>query len=233
MDLVAAQIADGNILGLISKFLRSGVMEDGVFKPTTRGTPQGGVISPVLANIVLNYLDWQLEAAGFKFVRYADDFVVMCKSMDQAEKAHELVQRIVQQDLQLELSPEKTKIVRLSEGFEFLGFYISSRSMRMRDKSVEKFKTKIRSLTKRSNNLDAEVIVKLNRVIRGTVNYFNASFATVITQFRKLDAWIRKRIRCMKYKSISRNDNWRMKKKYIYRLGLLSCRDLCLAVKER
>ena len=92
---------------------------------------------------------------------------------------------------------------------------------------------KIRSLTTRSNNLDAELIVKLNRVIRGTVNYFNASFATVITQFRKLDAWIRKRIRCMKYKRISRNDNWRMKKKYIYRLGLLSCRELCLAVKER
>ncbi len=233
MELVAAQIADGNILGLIEKFLRSGVMEDGVLKPTTKGTPQGGVISPLLANIVLNHLDWQLESNGFKFVRYADDFVVLCKSMRQAEKAHELVQRIVQQDLHLELSPQKTKIVRLSQGFEFLGFYISSRSTRMRNKSVEKFKMKIRSLTKRSYNLDAELIVKLNRVIRGTVNYFNASFASVITQFRKLDAWIRKRIRCMKYKRISRNDNWRMKKKYIYRLGLLSCHKLCLAVKER
>ena len=233
MGLVAAQIADGNILGLIEKFLRSGVMEDGVFKPTTKGTPQGGVISPLLANIVLNYLDWQLDANGFKFVRYADDFVVLCKSIHQAEKAYELVQRIVQQDLDLELSPEKTKMVRLSEGFEFLGFYISSRSTRMRDKSVEKFKAKIRSLTKRSHNLDAKVIVKLNRVIRGTVNYFSPSFATVITQFRKMDAWIRKRIRSMKYKRISRNDNWRMKKRYIYRLGLLSCREHCLAVKER
>lgn len=92
MDLVAAEISDGNILGLIEKFLRSGVMEDGVFKPTTRGTPQGGVISPLLANIVLNHLDWQLEANGVKFVRYADDFVVLCKSVDQTEKAHELVQ---------------------------------------------------------------------------------------------------------------------------------------------
>ena len=233
MDLVAAEIADGNILGLIEKFLRSGVMEDGVLKPTTKGTPQGGVISPLLANIVLNHLDWQLQANGFKFVRYADDFVVMCKSRHQAEKAHGLVQRIVQQDLQLELSPEKTKIASLSQGFEFLGFYICSRSTRMRNKSVEKFKMKVRSLTKRSYNLDAEVIAKLNRVIRGTVNYFNAPFATVIKQFSKLDAWIRKRIRCMKYKRISRHDNWRMKKKYIYRLGLLSCRQLCLAVKER
>lgn len=232
MDLVAAEVADGNILGLVKKFLRSGVMEDGVIRPTRKGTPQGGVISPLLANIVLNYLDWQLQANGFKFVRYADDFVVMCISMAQAEKALGFVKRILQ-DLELELSPEKTKIVRLSEGFEFLGFFISSRTARMRPKSEEKFKTKIRMLTKRSHNLDAVVIEKLNRVIRGTVNYFNAPFAKVIGQFSKLDAWIRKRIRCMKYKRIARTDNRRMKKKYIYRLGLLSCRNLCLAVKER
>jgi hypothetical protein len=103
----------------------------------------------------------------------------------------------------------------------------------MRPKSVEKFKTKIRNLTKRSHNLDAEVIMRLNRVIRGTVNYFSPSFATTISQFYRLDRWIRKRIRCMKYKRISRADNRRLKIKHIRRLGLLSCRDLCLAVKER
>ena len=233
MDLVAAQIADGNILRLISKFLRSGVMEDGVLKPTTKGTPQGGVISPVLANIVLNYLDWQLEANGFKFVRYADDFVVLCKTSPQTEKAYDLVKNILQQDLQLELSEQKTKMVRLCDGFQFLGFFISSKTVRMRPKSMEKFKTKIRTVTKRSHNLDAEVIMKLNRVIRGTVNYFGPPFATTIAQFNRLDAWIRKRIRCMKYKRISRADNRRMKIKHIHRLGLLSCRDLCLAVKER
>jgi group II intron reverse transcriptase/maturase len=233
MDLLAAQIADGNILGLISKFLRSGVMEDGVLKPTTKGTPQGGVISPLLANIVLNYLDWQLQANGFKFARYADDFVVLCKSLPQTEKAYDLVQNILQHDLQLELSTQKTKIVRLGDGFQFLGFFISSRTVRMRPKSVEKFKTKIRNLTKRSHNLDAEVIMRLNRVIRGTVNYFSPSFATTISQFYRLDRWIRKRIRCMKYKRISRADNRRLKIKHIRRLGLLSCRDLCLAVKER
>ncbi len=233
MDLVAAQIADGNILRLISKFLRSGVMEDGVLKPTTKGTPQGGVISPLLANIVLNYLDWQLEANGFKFVRYADDFVVLCKTSPQTEKAYDLVKNILQQDLQLELSEQKTKMVRLCDGFQFLGFFISSKTVRMRPKSMEKFKTKIRTVTKRSHNLDAEVIMKLNRVIRGTVNYFGPPFATTIAQFNRLDAWIRKRIRCMKYKRISRADNRRMKIKHIHRLGLLSCRDLCLAVKER
>ena len=233
MQCVAAEIADGNILGLIEKFLRSGVMEDGVFKPTTKGTPQGGVISPLLANIVLNYLDWQLHANGFKFVRYADDFVVTCKSLSLTEKALDLVKNILSKNLQLELSPDKTKIVRLSDGFEFLGFYISDRTTRMRPKSEEKFKMKIKAITKRSHNLNAEVIIKLNRVIRGTVNYFAPSFATVIAQFRRLDGWIRKRIRCMKYKRISRADNKRMKIKHIRRLGLLSCWELCLAVKER
>ena len=233
MQCVAAQIADGNILGLIEKFLRSGVMEDGVFKPTTKGTPQGGVISPLLANIVLNHLDWQLHANRFKFVRYADDFVITCKTLPQTERALELVKNILSQDLDLQLSPEKTKITRLYDGFQFLGFYISDRTTRMRSKSEEKFKMKIRTLTKRSHNLDAEVIIKLNRVIRGTVNYFAPPFATVIAQFKRLDGWIRKRIRCMKYKRISRVDNKRMKIKHIRRLGLLSCWDLCLAVKER
>ena len=92
---------------------------------------------------------------------------------------------------------------------------------------------KIRTLTIRSHNLDAEVILKLNRVIRGTVNYFAPPFATVIAQFKRLDGWIRKRIRCMKYKRISRVDNKRMKIKHICRLGLLRCWDLCIAVKER
>lgn len=232
MALVAAEIADGNILGLIEKFLGSGVMEDGVLKPTKVGTPQGGVISPMLGNIVLNHLDWQLHAKGLKFVRYADDFVVMCKSIPQAEKALDFVKHVIEQDLELQLSPEKTTIVKLSEGFEFLGFYISSYSVRMRKKSEEKFKMKIRMLTKRSHNLEAEVIKKLNRVIRGTVNYFATPFSTTITQFNHLDAWIRKRIRCMKYKRIWYTDNRRMKNKHIYRLGLLRCGELCLAVKE-
>ena len=233
MDLVAAEIADGNILGLIEKFLKSGVMEDGVIKPTKVGTPQGGVISPLLANIVLNHLDWQLHAQGFKFVRYADDFIVMCKSIPQAEKALDFVQRVIEQDLELKLSPEKTKIVKFREGFEYLGFFISSYSARIRTSSEEKFKMKIRKLTRRSHNLDAEVIEKLNRVIRGTVNFFSPPFSKTITQFTRLDEWIRKRIRCMKYKRIWHSDNWRLKNKHIHRLGLLSCRDLCLAVKEQ
>jgi RNA-directed DNA polymerase len=230
MELVAAEIADGNILGLIEKFLRSGVMEDGVLKPTTVGTPQGGVISPLLANIVLNYLDWQLDAKGFKFVRYADDFVVLCESQAQAEKALDLVQRILS-DLQLQLSPEKTRICSFEQGFEFLGFFISSRTTTMRPKSIEKFKSKVRELTVRSHNLDAEVFLKLNRVIRGTVNYFHPPFASTLSLFTHLDRWTRKRLRAMKFKRLYHTDNRRMKNKYLRRLGLLSARDLCLSAK--
>jgi retron-type reverse transcriptase len=109
VDAVAAEVADGNILRLIEKFLAAGVMENGVFKPTTIGTPQGGVVSPLLANIVLNELDWRLERAGYRFVRYADDFVIVCKTRSQAEAALTEVEKIMT-DLELSLSPEKTKI---------------------------------------------------------------------------------------------------------------------------
>ena len=96
MEAVAAEVADGNILGLVERFLQAGVMEDGVFSPTTIGTPQGGVISPLLANIVLNRLDWRLHEAGYRFARYADDFVVVCQSHRQAQEALTLVQQVLE-----------------------------------------------------------------------------------------------------------------------------------------
>ena len=104
MEAVAAEVADGNVLDLVEGFLTAGVMEDGVFKPTTIGTPQGGVISPLLANIVLNHLDWQLHEAGYHFARYADDFVVVCQTKRQAHEALALVERVLRDDLGLQLS---------------------------------------------------------------------------------------------------------------------------------
>jgi RNA-directed DNA polymerase len=225
MNSVAARIADGNILNLIEKLLNSGVMEEGILTSTTKGTPQGGVISPLLANITLDHLDWFLEEHGFNFVRYADDFVILCKTETEAKKALELVQ-ILLNGMELETSPEKTKISHFSKGFDFLGFSIKSRSIQMRTKSKEKFKNKVREITTRSHNLDKKVIEKLNRVIRGTVNYFSTSFSTMSVTFFKLDRWIRKRIRCMKNKRIWLTDNWRCTIKHIEKMGLLSCHDL-------
>ncbi len=233
MEKVKTEIADGNILELVGKFLKSGVMEEGILKPTTKGTPQGGVISPLLANITLNELDWALEEKGYKFVRYADDFVILCNTKQQADEALLHATRIIEDNLGLELSKEKTKVAPLSEGFDFLGFSFSSKGITMREKAVEKFKTKIREATKRCHNLDAQAIEKLNRIIRGTMNYFALPFAKLFYFLRQLDKWIRMRIRCMKYKRIHKWNNFKMKDKTIHRnMGLLSCLRLFMAAKS-
>jgi group II intron reverse transcriptase/maturase len=225
-EAVAAQVADGNILNLVEKFLRAGVMENGVFKPTTVGTPQGGVASPLLANIVLNHLDWQLHKLGYRFVRYAQDFVVLCQTNAQAEEAKTQVTHILNQ-LGLKLSVEKTRIATYGKGYSFLGFVISSHSKRMRPKSQDKFKGKVQELTRRSRNLDAQVIEKLNQVIRGTANYFAPRWSTSRWMFRKLDSYVRRRVRCMKYKRFSYHHNRRMRCKQFVRLGLLSLESFC------
>jgi RNA-directed DNA polymerase len=225
MTALRAEVADGNILDLVEKFLKAGVLEGGVFQPTRLGTPQGGVISPLLANIALNSLDWRLHERGFRFVRYADDFVVLCRTEAQVKEAHDLVQQHLT-SLGLALSAEKTKLTQFREGFAFLGFDITSWSITMRPKSVEKFKTKVRELTPRHHNLDARVIEKLNRVIRGTANYFATTFSAVGDCFRGLDRWIRMRLRCMKYKRKSRADNRRIRLERFRRLGLLFLSDL-------
>lgn len=228
MAAVAAEVADGNILRLVEKFLTAGVMENGVFKPTTIGTPQGGVISPLLANIVLNHLDWQLHAAGFRFTRYADDFVVLCQNHQQAQEALTFVKRVLENELGLSLSPEKTKITTYGKGYDFLGFHLSSRSRRMREKSELKFKAKVRELTERHQNMDSEVIEELNRVIRGTANYFATAFSTCRWRFQKLDSWVRMRIRAMKLKRKNYNDNQKLRVGYFRRkLGLLTLEEFC------
>ena len=228
MQSLAAKIADGNILNTIERLLNSGVIEDGELRPTSRGTPQGGVISPLLANTALDHLDWFLDSCKLPFVRYADDFVVLCRTKAEAEKALDLILKFLN-DMDLEASPEKTKVSSFAEGFNFLGFTIRNCSIVIRDKSKEKFKNAIRNITTRSHNLNQEVIEKLNRVIRGTVNYFGTTFSTLKTEFKKLDKWIRKRIRCMKMKRIQHSDNIRLRIAFIKKMGLLSCSELYTA----
>jgi RNA-directed DNA polymerase len=222
INQVAERVADGNILCILREFLSAGVMEDSSFQPTLSGTPQGGVISPLLANIVLDILDQRLTQSGFRFVRYADDFVVLCRSHVQAKQALTLVDNIIRQDLDLSLSPTKTKITNFVEGFDFLGFHLSRRRISVRNKSIEKFKERVRSLTIRHHNLNLETIQTLNRVLIGFARYFAAHFASVKDQFTLLDNWIRARLRSMKFKRISRGDNRRWLTKQLSRLGLVS-----------
>ncbi len=229
---VAAEVADGNILQLVEKFLRAGVMEDGVFLPTRRGTPQGGVISPLLANIALNTLDWRLHEAGYRFVRYADDFVVLCRTEAQAQEAQALVQEHLA-GIGLELSANKTRIAHLTEGFQFLGFRVSSWSVTMRTKSVEKFKTRIRELTERHRNLDAQVVRKVNQVVRGVSHYFHTPFSRVRGLFRELDRWLRMRLRAMKKKRKHKTDNWGIRTAYLRRMGFIFLSDVALPLTSK
>ncbi len=186
------------------------------------------MVSPLLANIVLNRLDWRLHEAGYRFARYADDFVVLCQDPQQAQEALSLVNHVLEDELGLKLSPEKTKITTYGKGYDFLGFHLSSRSRRMRDKSVQKFKAKVRELTERHRNLDHATIVKLNQVIRGTANYFATGFSTCRWTFQKLDSWIRMRMRAMKLKRKNYNDNYKLRAAYFRRqLGLLTLEEFC------
>ncbi|MDA1139173.1 MAG: hypothetical protein O3B01_11370 [Planctomycetota bacterium] len=133
------------------------------------------------------------------------------------------------QTLGLELSTEKTKITTFGKGYDFLGFTNSSRSCKMRGKSVKKFKDKIREMTFRCHNLDAKCIMELNRVIRGTANYFGARFSTNRWLFQKLDSWIRMRLRCMKFKSKSRHHNYKLRVRWFKEtLGLIAMEDVLL-----
>ena len=222
MTELSKVVADGNILRLVQKFLSAGVMEGGKYQATRVGTPQGGVVSPLLANIALNLMDWKLEQAGFRFVRYADDFVVLCKSEQRAKEALELIGNLLAEQLGLVLSPEKTHITTFKKSFAFLGFQIGAWTIRMRDKSKEKFKDKVRQITTRSHNLDAEMIEELNRVIRGTANYFARPWSACGNMYRALDRWIRMRLRCMNFKRKSMVDNRRVRLKHFEHMGLLS-----------
>ena len=188
---------------------------------------QVGSLSPLLANIASQLPRLASgRIAGYRFVRYADDFVVLCHSEAEAKEALAQIEPLLHDRLGLTLSSEKTTISRFRDGFSFLGFEISSWSVKMRSKSVENFKMKVRQITRRSHNLDAELIEKLNRVIRGTANYFATPWSHCGDAYRSLDRWIRMRLRCMKSKRKSKVDNVRIRLKHLKNMGLLSLSDL-------
>ncbi len=229
-DLVCEEIADGNIIKIILEFLNCGVVEDGKYVKTSKGTPQGGVISPLLANIVLNKFDWALEERGYKFVRYADDFVILTKTQETAERALDFAKDFLA-EMGLDLHPDKTHISRFSKGFDFLGFTINHFGAKMKEKSIERFCDKINEITVRSRNLDAEVIKRLNRVIVGTANYFIKEFSTGNNIFKRLSKRVRRRVRCMKYTRISKEDNSRYKIKHIDKMGLIDIFKIYQSIK--
>jgi hypothetical protein len=225
VDKVSIQGFEANLEENLLALMRA--LKEGTFQPLPARRvyiDKGGGISPLLANIALNFLDWHLARSGFRFVRYADDFVVLCRSAHRAKEALAVVTQKLT-ELGLTLSPAKTRVTNFQQGFAFLGFEFRGRSALMRAKTVERLKDKIRQMTVRKHNLDAQVLAKLNAVIRGVARYFATSFATVREQFRYLDAWIRMRIRCMKFQRKSVHDNWRLRIRHLRRLGLVFLMD--------
>jgi retron-type reverse transcriptase len=145
LGLVAREIAEGNIVRLIQKFLQAGVREEGEGRPTGQGTPPGGVLSPLGANLVLNHLAWRLEARAYRFVRDADDCVGLGKTKRQADKARHAVTACGEEDLGLALNPTKTPLTTCGQGGNFLGYEVSARTIRRGGKAEERFKRTIKA----------------------------------------------------------------------------------------
>jgi RNA-directed DNA polymerase len=195
MERVRERISDGRLLELIERYLKAGVM-DGMkgWAPTERGTPQGAVISPLLANLYLNPLDHLLAKAGHAMTRYADDAVVQCRSETEAKEA---LNRIIQwaQANGLTVHPEKTRIVDATQkgGFDFLGYHFERGMKWPRRKSLDKLRDKIRNRTRRTEGQSlSEIIAKLNPTLRGWFEYFKHSKSNT---FSGVDGWVRMRLR--------------------------------------
>jgi len=200
MAEVEKHIADGRVLGLVEAFLKAQVMEEMAGWEVESGTPQGGVISPLLANIYLNPLDWMLAQAGLEMVRYADDIVVLCREPEQAAQALERVRQWMEQ-AGLELHAGKTKVVEMAQAgahFDFLGYRFwrgKAGNLRrfVRPRSRQKLRERIKPLTKRTSGQSLEAIVtKINPILRGWYGYFRHASAEALEE---MDGWVRGRLR--------------------------------------
>lgn len=237
--LVAQRIADGRVLRLIRAMLKAGSYGKGQLFPSERGTPEGGVVSPLLSNILLTPFDREMRRKGYQLTRFADDWVVTCKSAAEARAAIAAALRILS-ELGVQLHPRKTRVVHVRHGFEFLGYLVKrGQQLRLppgrivtgiksgglyaypRGKSIQRFKDRVRQLTRRGAPLTTkDLIEQLNPVLRGWGHYYKR--VHVRTLFNKLDRWIERRIWSHRYKRW-RNCGWKQlpKRKLYGEYGLV------------
>lgn len=252
IDLVAEEISDGRVLRLIRDILRSGVLQGGCWQPTLTGVPQGGVASPLWSNIFLTPFDRAMTAAGYVMTRWADDFVVLCRTRAEANGALIFARRFLHERLGVELHPQKTQVVHVSWGFEFLGYKVKGgQGYRMpaakrrvkgnpqdlyaipKEKSVKRFKNQIRRLTRRRIPLKLrEVVDCINPVIRGWGNYYRK--AHVRSLYNRLDRWIERRLYSFLAKRW-RNAKWRRypSRRLISEFGLVRLTHLIPSLVNR
>ena len=235
MKQIEARISDGRLLDLMRLFLKQGVLDGTEYWEPEEGTPQGGVISPLLANIYLNPLDWLMLKGGCQLVRYADDMVILCRNAAEADAALNLIRQWME-GVRLKLHPEKTRIVDIAQPgahFDFLGYRFkrtaaNKRLIRVpRPKSMRKLREGLCPITKRCNGHSLEEIIRrINRKLRGWFEYFKHSYPTVL---KGVDGWVRMRLRSILRKRSKRKgrgrgaDHHRWPNAYFAEHGLFSC----------
>ena len=198
MNRVSRRIQDKRVLQLVGKYLRAGVMVKGRLQATPLGVPQGGPLSPLLANILLDDLDKELERRGHHFVRYADDFIILVKSLSAGRRVMASIRRFLERELRLKVNEKKSKVAPVEE-CGFLGFVFVRGKIRWSDKSFREFKRRIRRFTGRSWFVSMEYrLYKLAEYVRGWMNYYGIS--EYYRPIPVIDEWLRRRIRMCHWK---------------------------------
>lgn len=194
IEQIREKVTDGSVLSLIRQFLTSVVLTGLKFDETTLGSPQGGVISPLIANIYLDKFDQFMKSRGHRMIRYADDILVLCKSKRAADNALTIASNYLEKDLKLTVNVAKTHIAHSGDGIKYLGVMIYTEKTRIQEEKLKTFKVKVKQITKRNRAGPLEEIIKeLNSVTRGFANYFR--IANCASWFIELMGWIRRRLR--------------------------------------
>lgn len=215
MTLLGSRFRDKGLLQLIGRYLRAGVKDGNILLPSHEGVPQGGPLSPLLSNVMLDPLDKELEKRGHHFARYADDLIIMVKSPRAGERVLQGLTRFIENDLKLKVNTEKSQVVN-SVSAKFLGFSFRGKHIRWHPKSVGKFKRRVRELTNRTWGVPMEKKIRdLSVYLRGWVNYYG--IANQYQQCVDLDHWIRRRVRMCYWKQWGRP---RTKIRSLIKLGL-------------
>jgi len=200
LQMVSTTVTDGRVISLLYRFVKAGVMENGVKRPTNEGVPQGGPLSPLLSNIMLNDCDKELEKRGHAFVRYADDLMIFCKTQRAAVRVMESITTFLEKKLKLKVNREKSVVRHITNDVKFLGhgFFNQKGTIRLtiHRKSMMKMKLKLKEVLNKSNGWSYEFRkVRLRYLMRGWVNYFR--FAHAKSHLQRLDEWVRHKIRAV------------------------------------